>query len=130
MRQSLSRASKEALFCIGSNCGDRKSNVIKALDWLEGILLDFRHSPIYITPDCHGGQREYMNAVCKGSSELPVGELERLSKQFEISLGRDAQARTRGDVPVDIDIVVFDGKIMRERDFESEFFRIGYMEIG
>lgn len=61
---------------------------------------------------------------------MPVGELERLSKQFEISLGRDAQARTRGDVPVDIDIVVFDGKIMRERDFESEFFRIGYMEIG
>ena len=119
-------ASREALFCIGSNCGDREGNVDAALVWLSGILADFRHTPVYATPDCHGGARKYMNAVAVGCTCLEAPELERLCKDYECAAGRDAEAREAGNVPIDIDIVVFDGKILREKDFGCEFFKKGY----
>lgn len=129
MTQIPTGASKEALLCIGSNCGDRTVNVESALEWLVGIMSDFRHSSIYATPDCHGGKREYLNAVCLGKTFLNATELDKLCKEFELSLGRNYAARKAGDVPVDVDIVVFDEDILRERDYASEFFRIGYKEL-
>ncbi|MDE6290816.1 MAG: 2-amino-4-hydroxy-6-hydroxymethyldihydropteridine diphosphokinase, partial [Muribaculaceae bacterium] len=90
MMRSITGASKEALFCIGSNCGDREANVSMALDWLTGILTEQRHSPIYFTPDCHGGERKYMNAVILGRTSLTPDELESTCKEYEAACGRNA----------------------------------------
>lgn len=129
MKETTTRASKEALFCIGSNCGDREANVSSALDWLSELLTDFRHSRIYASPDCLGGMREYLNAVAVGKSDLSQDKLNTLCKKFEFSRGRDSKARERGEVPVDVDIVVYDGEVLKERDFASEFFLIGYRQL-
>ena len=120
----------ECMLCIGSNCGDREVNVADALGWLSEILGDFRHSHIYATPDCFGGQREYLNSVCAGSTTLSHAELESLCKDYEFRAGRDASARAAGDVPVDVDVVVYGSRILRERDYSSEFFRIGFDELA
>lgn len=120
---------EEAIVCIGSNCGDRKLNISAGLEWLSGILSDFRHSTIYLTPDCHGGQKVYMNAVGVGYIDMPPIEFERICKEYELSCGRDAVARAVGDVPVDIDLVVFGGEVLRKKDYGSEFFLKGYREL-
>ena len=118
--------SVEAVFSVGSNCGDRFDHVEKGLKWLSDLLSDFRCSHIYATPDCHGSCREYMNAVVSGSTSLTPDELENLCKEYEISSGRDEAARKAGNVPVDIDLVVYDNRILRKKDFSREFFTIGY----
>lgn len=120
----------ECIICVGSNCGDRRKNVEASLKWLSGILGDFRHSHIYATPDCHGGQKEYMNAVCRGKTELEASELDSLCKDFEISCGRDSESRAAGNVPIDVDVVVYGEKILRERDYHAGFFRIGLMSLA
>lgn len=120
----------EAIFCVGSNCGDREWNVAKALSWLSETLSDFRHSTIYATPDCHGGQRSYMNAVGIGSTELTAMELNVLCKGYETSCGRDEDARALGDVPVDVDLVVYDGEVLRNKDYASVFFEQGFRELA
>lgn len=130
MRDQNAGASKEALFCIGSNCGDRQRNVDSALSWLARMLGDFRHSSVYASPDCHGGHRVYMNSVAVGTTALDPKELDRLCKEFELSLGRDAAARAAGDVPVDVDIVVYDGVILRRKDYGCGFFRKGFKELA
>lgn len=88
--------------------------------------MDGRNSPIYATPDCHGGQREYMNAVVAGTTFLAPEELERICKDYEIGSGRDSAARAAGNVPVDVDLVVYDGCVLRDKDFRCEFFLKGY----
>lgn len=118
-----------AVFSIGSNCGDRLSNVQIGINWLDSILSDFRSSHIYATPDCHGGYREYMNAVVKGITTLSPEQIEKQCKEFEISNGRDCKARAAGDVPLDIDLVIYDDIILRPKDFTREFFKIGYESI-
>ncbi len=119
----------EVTICIGSNCGDREENVASSIAWLSTLLSNFRHSSIYATPDCHGGQRKYMNAVAIGCTRLSVAELDQLCKQRELECGRNAAARAAGDVPVDIDVVVYGNEILRMKDYQSEFFIKGYLQL-
>lgn len=119
----------EAIFCIGSNCGKKEKNVAASLAWLSEILSEFRHSSIYATPDCHGGSKKYENAVAIGTTRLLPHELERLCKERELACGRDSEARASGDVPIDIDLVLYRGEILRDKDYRSEFFIKGYTEL-
>ncbi len=116
----------QVIFCIGSNCGDRHTNVCKGLEWLSNLLDDVKSSPIYATPDCHGGPKEYLNAVVRGTTKASQEVLEMLCKQYEASCGRDETMRKSGNVPVDIDLVIFGSIILRPNDYKREFFKIGY----
>lgn len=115
---------------VGSNSGDRNKNVSTALRRLSEILGgDASVSDIYETPDAHGGVCRYMNAVMAGYTELTIEECDRFCKLIETEAGRDNECRKRGEVPVDVDIVVWDGKVVRERDYRQNFFTIGFGQI-
>ncbi len=122
-------AASLAIFSLGSNCGDRLINVSEGLKWLSQYLSDFKHSSIYATPDCHGGFKEYFNVVASGTTKLSSAGLELLCKQYELACGRDQEKRKSGDVPIDIDLVIFNGQVLRPNDFKREFFKIGYSMI-
>ncbi|MBD5289408.1 MAG: hypothetical protein HDS26_01835 [Bacteroides sp.] len=115
---------------IGSNCHGRRHNVQRALNRLETLLSAVSSSSVYETPDLYGGPALYMNAVVKCRCALTTSELESLAKRMEIEFGRDEKARLNGEVPLDIDVVICDGNILRLRDFEAEFFQIGYRELA
>ena len=114
---------------IGSNCGDRKSNIEKALNWLAAILMQPKFSRIYETPCAKNVGKPYMNAVIKGFYQGDGFQLEDLLKDKERSMGRDARCREKGDVPVDIDLVVCDGTVFKPWDYRQKFFQIGFEEI-
>ncbi len=119
----------EVVLSIGSNCGDREAQVSAGIFWLKNILDDFKHSRIYTTGDCHGGKRDYMNTVVKGRTSLSAEVLNNLCKEYEKANGRTAEARSCGDVPVDIDIVIYAGEIIRPKDYRQKFFQIGFSEL-
>lgn len=118
-----------AIFSIGSNCGDRRLNVSRGIEWLSKHLTDFSSSPIYATPDCHGGIKEYLNAVARGFTFCTPIALNQLCKQYELECGRDEDMRKNGNVPIDIDLVVYNGEVVRPNDFKREFFKKGYAMI-
>lgn len=115
---------------LGSNYGQRKEAVEAALRWLEDLLIDFRKSGIYETPPVGHAGSDYVNAVAAGVSRVSVEQLERCCKEYEIAHGRDAEARRNNRVPIDIDIVIAGKDILRPRDFNCEFFQIGYEALG
>lgn len=121
--------SAEVILSVGSNCGDRQSQVSAGTEWLKRILSDVSISTIYSTGDCHGGPRDYYNAVVKGKTSIDSNALDNLCKEYEVSHGRTPESRRVGDVPIDIDIVVYDNEIVRPNDFRRDFFQIGYRQI-
>lgn len=127
--ESEETASIEAIFSIGSNYGDRYEHIRMGLEWLSGHLSNFRSSPIYATPDCHGGCHEYLNAVARGMTLSSPEELDRLCKEYEAANGRNKAMRETDSVPVDIDLVVYDKDVIRPKDFKCEFFQFGYQMI-
>lgn len=120
----------EAVISLGANCGDRESNIKQAIRCIGSRLGEaFSGSEIYETPDAYGGERPYLNSVVKVFSIRSRAEIEDFCKNVEKEMGRDAEARARGDVPVDLDLVVFDGQVLKERDFNASFFQIGYANL-
>lgn len=113
---------------LGSNNGDRTAFVSDALGWLHRILSVINHSSIYETPELHGKGAPYMNAVVTGETDKEFSILNNAIKQYECSCGRNAETRKRGIVPIDIDIVIWNGEILRPADYNHSFFRIGFEE--
>lgn len=115
---------------IGSNCGDRETSVKKAISWLETILIESECSEIYETPCALKQGKPYVNAVMKGFYQGDGIQLESLLKDKEREMGRSSKCREKGDVPIDIDIVVCDGTIYKPWDYRQKFFQIGYHQLS
>lgn len=116
----------KTVLSFGSNCGKRRENVESAISRFSEILRDCKFSTIYETPEYHGSGKIYMNAVGVGYTEMEYSDLLEAIKRYEVGCGRDGMCRERGDVPIDIDIVVWNGDVCRPQDFLREFFKIGY----
>lgn len=119
----------EYVFSIGSDFGDREEAVREAIIWLSSILDKSRSSDVYETPPVGHVGSNYVNAVVIGCSEGSVEDLDRLCKEYEISHGRDIEARRNNVVPVDIDIVMVNDDVLRPMDYKCNFFKIGYCQL-
>lgn len=119
----------EVVLSLGSNDGDRHANVASAIKWLQETLERCRSSSIYET-EAIGGGYPYMNAVAKGEWNGTAEELDSLCKEYERRHGRDQKARMLKRVPVDIDIVIVDGIVVRQRDYGFDYFRRGLNELA
>lgn len=115
---------------IGSDSGDRRENVVKAIEWLSRLLGDFRSSDVYETPPYGHAGSNYMNAVASGVWNEDLKAFVRECKRYEVLCGRDLSARIRKEVPIDVDLVVADGETVRPEDFRREFFQIGFRQIN
>lgn len=118
---------------IGSNVS--RANVEAAIKWLRAQFGDIKVSHVYETPAISSKEMEcsassvYNNSVACVDTLLDYAGLESLFKTYELERGRDAQARAAGVVPIDIDIVVADGMIIRPWDYRQQFFKIGLAAI-
>lgn len=120
---------------LGANSGDRIQSLSDGLKWLSNKLQNFRSSIIYETPayvsNSSGNiikedDSTYMNSVAVGMYHGNLEHLIREIKKYEIDHGRDDVARSLGEVPIDIDIVYCNGKLLRHSDSNASYFKIGY----
>lgn len=120
-----------AVISIGSNCGDKRENVVSALRWIDSSdrMSLCASSEIYETPEIHGRDVTYMNAVASLNTTMELDELITLFKAYELSSGRDQLSRLEDRVPIDIDVVMWNDDIIRPKDFASSFFAIGLADI-
>lgn len=117
----------EVVLGLGSNVSG--FYVESALMWLAGRLSEMHASSLYPTPPAGSGVRPYVNAVVSATTGLDAGQLNAALKEYEVSCGRDDASRAAGIVQIDIDIVLFNGEVIREWDFNQTFFRIGYDQL-
>lgn len=113
----------------GSNADDSRLNVEKAVKFIAKQWKILRKSEIYTTPDFLGSGKSYNNAVIEFESEIATEAMEIIFKEYEKEEGRTPEAKTAGHVPIDLDIVVCDGEILRIKDFNTRYFKMGYNQL-
>lgn len=114
---------------LGSNDGDRELHLLNGLNFLAEICESIYTATPYASPALHSGDVHYLNSVALVDYPGTAEELNARLKEFEINEGRDAAARKEGRVPIDIDIVVANGNVVRPDDFSRYFFKRGYEEL-
>lgn len=121
--------SVETVIALGSNHGDRRSNITSAAEYLASELNGFRCSEIYETPALNGIDSPYLNAVARGATRLSYETLNELMKNWETAHGRTSEARLRHEVTIDLDIVIYNGTVMRPADAARDYFTRGYRMV-
>lgn len=98
--------------CLGSNLGDRRKNLAQALDLLSEQVRVEKVSSLYHTePIGYTEQPDFLNAVCRGSTELKPSQLLSFAKKIETAMGRVPSFKNAPRL-IDIDILIYDGEII------------------
>ena len=119
----------KAVLVIGSNIGNRVENIKKAICFLENYCMIIRQSGVYESKDCLGSGKRYMNCVLELETLLNEDILSAEIKKYELSAGRTIEGKKRGEVAIDIDIVIWENTILRPSDFNSLYFKLGFTKL-
>lgn len=94
---------------LGSNIGNRRQYLLKAIDLLKdkGVLLLKQSTIIETLPVGGPLQDKYLNAVIKCKTHLFAEELHQVTQSIEHQLGR-VRVIKNGPRVIDIDILLYD----------------------
>lgn len=115
---------------IGSNSADREAQMTNCIAWLRGIATLTKLSSVYNSPASNGKDPDYLNAVAEIATALTHPELTKLLKDYERQCERTPQSKSLGSIPIDIDIVMWNGEVLRQKDFAQYYFAKGWDEIN
>jgi len=65
----------------------------------------------------------YLNAVCRACTEKPLDRVQQLMKEMETEMGRIRGSAANGLVAIDLDLVVWNGEIVRPWDAAQRFYQ-------
>jgi 2-amino-4-hydroxy-6-hydroxymethyldihydropteridine diphosphokinase len=107
--------SHKVYLSLGSNIGDRASNIAGALDRLQAVGKVMAVSSLYETaPVEFTEQAWFLNAVAELDTRLDPNRLMSLLLDIERAMGRE-RTKPKGPRIIDLDILLFD-----DREFHSE----------
>jgi len=99
---------------LGSNLGDRRVHIRRAVNALRGSVRVVRLSSLWETEpiDAPDGSPHYLNAVLAGYTALEPRELLGVTSRIELGQGRRRRHRNEPR-PIDVDIVFYGSTMIR-----------------
>lgn len=114
-----------AIICVGSNVPSRVSNINNAIDTLKSHCDIIDCTMPYECPDDSGLGAPYVNMVLKCHTRTSLQTFRNLLKDLEKQFGRNSSSKQSGIMPLDIDIVVWQGMVIDSYEYSRPYFRIG-----
>lgn len=118
---------KGVVICIGSNVADSEVNVNNALKFVYDNFSAVKATEPYLT-EAEGyvaGCNQYLNCVVIAETQLSESDLRQLLKTYETGAGRLPEHKVLHTIPIDVDVVIYDGKIVDNKEYISSYFQRG-----
>jgi 2-amino-4-hydroxy-6-hydroxymethyldihydropteridine diphosphokinase len=104
----------EVIIAAGSNLGAREEYLKKAGDFLEQLSADsIRKSSVWESEPVGPAKHTFLNAVCIIETDKTAPKLLSELKQFELTLGRDPDAKKWGPRILDLDIITYNSLVIQ-----------------
>ena len=119
---------KQVVLALGANI-DAEDNMAKALVILQQHLSSMRHStPVWTSPI--GIQSDdFLNCVVMGQCDKEYEQLRTLTKEIEQDCGNTSEKRIKGEIAMDIDILLYDGKKYHRQDWKRQYIKEGIEQL-
>lgn len=122
--------SHRAVIGVGSNIAPRE-NVDRALEMLRTELTVLAESNwVWTDPIGRPGQDRYLNGAVLVETDLSAEGLEARLHLVESRLGRVRGADRYEPRTIDLDLVVYDGRVVDTDVYERDFLRRAVEEVG
>ena len=103
---------KTVYIAFGSNKGDRRENILKALQEASAYCRITKISPLYLSePEGFLEQEDFINGVFEAKTSLTPIQLLASLKETEKRLGREKSFKD-GPREIDLDIIFYDKEIV------------------
>lgn len=118
------------ILCIGSNI-DCEANAFVARNELKQLFPFLRWArPRWTEPVNFINSALFLDQVAEFSTTLSANEVCACFKDIERKCGRSPEDKTHGIVKMDIDLLVFDEKILKAEDWQREYVRQSIEEFS
>lgn len=123
------RQLNKVILCLGSNW-NKENNMERAIEALRPYFVSFRLSDgMYTEPiDCPQ-TGTFLNQVVLGYTFRTCPELKSAFKEIERLLGRTPTSKRDGVIPVDIDLLQWNGEVLKPSDMEREYVVSGLSSL-
>ncbi len=109
------------VICLGSNW-NQEQNIERAEKMLRAHFVFIRFAPaVYTDPVNCVGHSKFLNQVVIVKSENSADQIIRMLKKMEISIGRTPEDKSKGRVPIDIDLLRWNDQVLKPEDFERPY---------
>lgn len=111
------RPAEHVAIGMGSNLGDPLANLRFGVQALRRLLAGVHASPVYETVPVHVvDQPSFLNACCVGRTSLTPRRLLSELQRIERSAGRARRGRRYGPRILDLDLLLYGDRVIREPD--------------
>jgi 2-amino-4-hydroxy-6-hydroxymethyldihydropteridine diphosphokinase len=131
---------RTVILALGSNLGDRRYNLLRALHALGPFVRVVRLSSIHETEpvDAPAGSPPFLNMVIAGYTDLSAYALLDRLLAIEAAMGRVRRGVRNAPRPIDLDLIRYSGEVIRTtrltvphpRYRERDFVLVPMREIG
>ena len=119
-----------AIIGLASNRNEGENILRQTIEKLSRNFRSARFSDCYLTdPVGSCSKRMYWNCTGIIETDLEQDTLKNLFKTMEREAGRMSDCKQTGDIPLDIDIVVWNNNVVRPRDWEQPYFQTGLKQL-
>lgn len=115
--------SHEAVICFGSNVPGRDEAISLARSLVETVATTVAVSPAHVSADICGRGCDYLNVAVRCATDLTLEGFSAKLAEFERLGGRTSDSKASGIMPIDIDIVIWDGIVISPSDYSRPYFR-------
>lgn len=120
----------QIVICLGSNLPDRADRVLAAAEYFESLLLPGGHrSQMLVSDDFTGLGAQYANMVLKGLCKSGLEAMIAEAARYETAGGRTPDSKSTGVMPIDVDIVIYDGRILKPQQYTRAYFQALYSKL-
>ena len=114
------------IISIGSNTYDRAALVARAIDRIAQLCTILVRTDVYECPDESGLGSPYYNVLAAVDPLDQTLDILRADfKQIECALGRNEISKPSGVMPIDLDIVIWQGTVVDPRQYACQYFQKG-----
>lgn len=113
----------KAIISIGSN-EDKEANLTRCQVLLASCFSDIRYSSTTVTsPYGSHYKDDFLNQLALVYTQQEEVSVHNMLKQIEKEMGRSVSDKEKGIVIIDIDLVVWNEKVLKPTDMERSYVR-------
>lgn len=118
------------LLCMGSNT-DRCTQLSDARKALTALFPGICFGELMETKAVGNGFRSpFSNQLAKFTTTLTPDSIHHFFKELEHRSGRIPEDKAKGIVKLDIDLLIFDDKVLKPEDMQREYIRRGLTQLS